>query len=169
MAVSKRDATFGRWRQRRGRNLPSTAGVVRVRRELLRCVLWGVGSCGVFEAAAMSEMTTRLDPNKKQMRALFDAAVDDMFIWTYHWKTSVEYILQVYSQSIAKRYLLTLVEPPKIPSFSWGASDIFRGFVTLWITFKVARPRRVHLREMDGNHRNSSGKWRHLSELLMFW
>jgi len=46
-------------------------------------VLWGVGSCGVFEAAAMSEMTTRLDP-KKQMRALFDAAVDDMFIWTYH-------------------------------------------------------------------------------------
>lgn len=80
MAVSKRDATFGRWRQRRGRNLPSTAGVVRVRRELLRCVLWGVGSCGVYEAAAMSEMATRLDPKKAENSALlFDAAVDDMF------------------------------------------------------------------------------------------
>ena len=53
-----------------------------VRPDLFRCVLWGVGSCGVFEAAAVSEMATR--SKKADVGLLCDAVVDDMFIWTDH-------------------------------------------------------------------------------------
>lgn len=102
-------------------------------------------------------------PKKAENCALFDAAVDDMFIWN-HMDISLKNIswlhmtrvFAVSCEEISAEPGWTSHDPIILMGFSHLPN---RGFATLWITFKAARLRRVLF-------------WwcqRHLNKILKFW